>query len=121
MRSIKREIDYFQESVEKIDFIPIGIKPEKRLTTSYKHQKDSIIEYSQVFLNNLERAYLKIDEKDPNSIIATDNRSGPVYKLLHDGKTLAIKVCYFFAIDHNGNQIIDYLIKETHAYKILKE
>lgn len=90
--------------------------PEKSLTNS----KKNIIEYSREFLNDLERSYLNREESGELKEIAKC-RSGTVYKLEDDGKSFAIKLCDFYAVDRKANRIIHEFIHETNAYQKLKE
>ena len=104
------------ESNHMISYIVVNDRPQKILTASYKRYT-SIIEYEREFLNDLESAYL--DSEDLEEI--AQSRSGTVYKLEHDGKTLAMKLCHYFAVDRKGNRIVNELKEETRVYEILRK
>lgn len=102
-----------------IIYILVNCRPQKILTASYKRYT-SIIEYERKFLHDLERSYLNSEESEDLEEIA-QSRSGTVYKLKHDGKTLAMKLCHYFAVDRKGKRIVEELREETRVYQTLRK
>lgn len=103
---------------QTIQFVPIE-EPKKLPTFSFEHTSHLIF-CDIKFLNALENAYISAEISEKLERISIENnRSGPVYKLEHDGKTLAIKLCCSFAIDHKGKRIINELFNEKHIYSKL--
>lgn len=71
-------------------------------------------------LNRLEESFLSQDTPEKLNLISERNRSGPVYKVEHENKLLAMKICHVDARDHYGKMIVDDLINETNIYERLQ-
>lgn len=71
-------------------------------------------------LNRLEESFLSQDTREKLNLISGRNRSGPVYKVEHENKLLAMKICHVDARDHYGKMILYDLINEADIYKRLQ-
>lgn len=71
-------------------------------------------------LNELEQSFLFQEKSKKLKLVSKRNRSGLVFKFKHQKKVLAMKLCYPYATDHDGNLIINDLINEANIYETIK-